>query len=100
MNARWQRYYSKLQTAARQLGKPVSRIKLGYPENLCECPGCERRRRTNTNFRRRAKGKPPLPPISSPPAKGCNCKRCIKRREEMRQARANGYNWRARRRNA
>jgi len=34
------KYYAKIKAAAQLLHKPVTDIRLGYPENKCECPAC------------------------------------------------------------
>jgi len=80
----WGKHYAKLKAAALILNRPVSRIKLGTPEHLCECRACEAKRRIHRNWNRKKRGSsvPPDPRINAPVVKGCECPACVRRRAE------------------
>ena len=88
------KYYAKIKAAAQLLHKPVTDIRLGYPENKCECPACEReRRKSRNNYRRRRKSTlpqdPPIPISELPIKRNCLCEACIKRRQHKAIRRLN-----------
>ena len=81
----WTEYYAKLKAGAKLMNRPVSRVKLGRPEVNCECPACDRKRRTWKNWWRRLKTRlPPEPPLNLPVVKNCPCPACVKRRKRRK----------------
>lgn len=79
---RWQRYYTKLKQAAVMLNRPVDSIRLGAPENKCECSACERKRRISRNWNRKHRGIAPERVLDGPACESCQCEACIRRRAE------------------
>jgi len=88
MNLRWRKHYQKLQAAARLMNRPVCRVKLGTPENICDCAPCDRKRRILRNWRAKRAGRPIEPALNLPSSQGCPCAACIRRRAERKRLHA------------